>query len=176
MKKSAESVNRRRSTLFLGAAFLSVALSGCPVQPSYEPTITPVYAATDANGLYVYNGSSWTNYTASGGLASDSVNCVSVSGSGSGALVFAGTDAGVSYYNGASWSTWDTTDGLGGNTINDLFLYSNLYAATSGGVSVYNSDGSSTAWTNDGSVSPAKDVFRYGTYTLVVDGAGSTRV
>ena len=73
----------RRTVVGIGslcaAAAISLSLAGCPTQPSFTPTITPVYAATNA-GLYVYNGTSWTNYTTANGLASNSVSSVVVSG------------------------------------------------------------------------------------------------
>jgi ligand-binding sensor domain-containing protein len=157
------------------ATLLSLALAGCPTQASYKATITPIYAATDS-GLCVYNGSSWTTLTTTNGLASNTVNSVVVSGSGSGADVFVGTARGVSYTNtnGSSWTNWTTSDGLGAAPTNRLFLGSNILAATNGGVSTYNSDGKPTLWTTETSVSPAKDVFAYGTYTYIVNASGSS--
>jgi hypothetical protein len=142
------------------AVFLSLALAGCPMQPTFAPTITPIYAATDA-GLEVYDGTKWTNYTTANGLASSNITSVVVSGSGSGATVFAGTAAnGISISNGSTWSTWTISSGLGSDTINGLFLGSSLYAATPGGLSVYNFDGT---WTTG--VIPANDVFVLGSFT-----------
>jgi hypothetical protein len=165
----------------LGAAMIaSLALSGCPTQPSYPATITPVYAATSGGGLFVYTGSAtWTNYTAAaGGLASNNLTGVVVSGSGSGAQVFVGTSgSGVSGFDGSTWVTWKAANGLGGNTINRLVLGSTLYAATSGGVSTYNLDGSASAWTNDAgsganTYPSVNDVFSYGNYTYIAAGTG----
>jgi len=176
----------RRAIALLGvlgtALLLAFSLAGCPTPASYGSTITPVYAATNS-GLYVFNGSSWKNYTyanTGGGLASDDVSSVVVSGSGSGAAVFAATaDSGISMFDGSTWQTWTVgTDGLGGNAVSDLFLGSaNLYAATSGGLSIRNYSNYSAAkpWTNDGTVaggSPVTCVYPYGTYTYVGSSAG----
>jgi len=167
----------------LGATLVAaILLSGCPTQPSYSSTLTPVYVATGANGLYVYSGSSWTNYTVastSSGLPSDNLSSLVVSGSGSGAEVFVGTSAtGVAMFDGSAWTKWtNPTDGLGSNTINRLLIASTLYAATANGLSAYNFDGSSPLWTNDTGSGAAytsiKDVFSYSTYTYIAaDTAG----
>ena len=91
-------------TGILGTALLfAFSLTGCPTQASYGSTVTPIYAATNS-GLFVFNGSTWKNYThanTGGGLASDNVSSVVVSGSGSGAMVFAATaDSGISMFDG----------------------------------------------------------------------------
>jgi hypothetical protein len=167
---------RRTTSVFgaLGAAFLlCLALAGCPIRASYGSTITPIYAATAGSGLYVYNGSSWTRYTTANGLASDTVTSVVVSGSGSGAIVFVGTNNGVSAFNGSTWQTWSAANGLGAGGVNGLFLGANLYAATAGGVSVdsYSSDYISPTWTNDATAGASSGVYVYGSYTYVAAGS-----
>lgn len=163
-----------RNTLRFGFLCMALPLSllfvGCPTQASYQTTITPIYAATNS-GLFVFNGTSWTNYTTANGLASNAVTSVVVSGSGSGATVFAGTSsAGISYSHGSAWTTWtQATNGLGSNTINRLFLGSNLFAATSGGLSTYNFGGT---WTNAATPASVNDVSFYGTFTYVAANAG----
>jgi hypothetical protein len=150
----------------MGAVMIAgVALSGCPTQPSYPSTITPIYAAANSGGLWVYNGASWTNYT----LASTS-NTVVVSGSGAGARAYVGGNGptGVSQFDGTAWTPLAAN--LGSPPVNRLFLGSNLYAATSGGLSILNGDGT---WTNNGSVTPVLDVCSLGTYTFVA-GGGTT--
>jgi hypothetical protein len=162
------------------AILFGIALAGCPMQTSYKSTITPVYAATNA-GLSIFNGSSWSQFTtANSGLASNTVNSVVVSGSGSGATVFAATPSGISYASGdgASWGgPWTTSNtALASNVVNELFLGSKFLAATGSGISVYNSDGSTSTWTSDTlptSPSSASCVFSVGTYTYVVNGSGS---
>ena|GEM_PF-6966423 len=155
-----------RKTMHAAAAFgaamiAGLALSGCPMQPSYPSTITPIYAAT-STGLWVYNGSSWTSYLFAGASA------VVVSGSGAGALAYVGNSAGgVSLFSGASRIA---TKGLTGSNIKRLFSGSSIYAATDVGVSILNSDGLS--WTNNSTAAPVNDVFSSGTYTLVASGAG----
>jgi hypothetical protein len=161
---------------FCVAAFLSLAFTGCPMQSSFKSsTITPIYAAT-SSGLYVYNGSTWTLYTVVNGLASSTVNCVVVSGSGAGASVYVGTPKGVSYTKTlSSWTNWtSTSDGLGNAPVNKLFLGSSLLAATSGGVSTYGLDSSSVKWTNDTNFSSATTLFQYGTYSYIVGTKSST--
>ena len=156
----------------LGAAMVAgLALSGCPVQPSYPSTITPVYAATQAGGLFVYNGTSWTNYTnanTGSGLASSALSSVVVFGSGSGAVVLAGGNANVSQFNGTAWT--QLTSGLGSAAVHRLVSGSNVYAATSGGLSILNSDG--TTWTNNAAVGSANDVSTFGAYTYVAADTG----
>ncbi len=155
----------------VAAVLVTLALAGCPTPATYGPTITPIYAATNA-GLEIYNGTNWTKVTA--GLASSNVTCVVVSGSGADAAIFAGTPAGLSYSrtNGSTWTTWHAADGLGSNTINGLFLAgSNLYAATTGGLSVYNSDGSSPLWTNGGAA-VVNGVYIFGSYTYTAEATG----
>jgi hypothetical protein len=161
---------------FCATLLLSLALTGCPMQPSFKSsTITPIYAATNS-GLYVYNGSTWTQYTTSNGLASNTINSVVVSGSGSTASVYLGTSAGVSYTNTlSSWANWTSTNnGLGSAPANKLFLGSSLLAATSGGVSTYELDSSSVQWTNDSSFSSVTTLYQYGTYNYFVGTKSST--
>jgi ligand-binding sensor domain-containing protein len=161
---------------FCAAVLLSLALTGCPMQPSFKSsTITPIYAATNS-GLYVYNGSTWTLYTAANGLGSNTVNSVVVSGSGAGASVYVGTSLGVSYTNDlSSWTDWtSTSSGLGSAPVNKLFLGSSLLAATSGGISTYELDSSSVQWTNDSSFSSVTTLYQYGTYSYIVGTKSST--
>ena len=158
-----------RKTIHAAAAFAAVfaasfVLAGCPLQPTYPSTITPIYAATSANGLYVYDGASWTNYTNANtfsGLASDSLIGVAVLGSGAGATVLAGSSGGVSEFDGTNWTQ---TTGLGTGTISRLTASGNIYASTSGGLCILNPGG--TTWTLDTAVTPV-DAFSIGAYTLV---------
>lgn len=162
----------------LGATLAAgLLLSGCPTQPTYFTTITPIYVATGGSGLYVYSGAtSWTNYTiasTSSGLASNNLNTVVVSGSGSGAEVFVGSDVGVSGFNGTSWTSWTGgSNGLGASPVNRLLISSTIYAATGGGLSTYNLDGSSAVWTNSNTYAPVNDVFSTGSYTYIAAAAG----
>ena len=163
------------SAAVLGAALAAaLVLSGCPAQPTYPSTITPIYAATSANGLYVYSGSTWTNYTgATANFVSGALSSVVVSGSGTNAQVFVGSaGSGISAFNGSTWIKWTSPgSGLGSDTINRLLIGSTVYAATASGLSAYNTDGSTPAWTNDtGSThtfTTVDDVFVYGSYTYI---------
>jgi ligand-binding sensor domain-containing protein len=159
----------KSSIVFIAGALLCLSLASCPKEASYPSTITPIYAATDS-GLLVYNGSGWTNYTASNVLASNNLSSVAVSGSGSEAEVFAGSDAGISYFDGSTCETWTTSNGLGGNTVNGLFLGTGLCAATEGGISMY--EPSSDTWTNDTSCPAANCVYKYGRFTFVGTDSG----
>lgn len=161
----------------LAALAVIVLLDSCPTEPTYSSTITPIYAATDA-GLFVYNGSSWTQYStslpssASTHLASNTATSVVVSGSGSQADVYVGTGSGVSHFDGSSWKNWSTSDGLGSGTVNQLFLTSSdLYAATGSSLSFYNYDKISPVWNTDSSLSAINAFFVYGTYTYVAAGS-----
>ena len=152
----------------IGIILSVFALSGCPTQASYQTTITPIYAATNS-GLFVHDGTRWSSTPY---LSGKTIKSVVVSGSGSGATVFAGTaSSGVYYSRDASWTTapWTTTNGLGSDTINRLFLGSNLYAATSSGLSIYNFDGT---WTNDATSGTTNDVGLHGTFTYVAANGG----
>jgi len=165
-----------KKTMHAAAAFSAamiavLALAGCPMQPSYPSTITPIYVATSTGGLFVFNGTGWTNYTVantSSGLKSSALSSVVVSGSGSGAVVLAGGNQGVSQFDGLAWTQLAT--GLGSTTVNGLFLGSNLEAATSGGFSILNGDG--VTWTNNNVPLSVNSVFATGTYTLVAANAG----
>ena len=155
-----------RKTMHAAAAFSAaviagLALSGCPMQPSYPSTITPIYAAT-STGLSVFNGTGWTSYPFAGASA------VVVSGSGAGAVAYVGDNTGgVSQFIGTSRIA---TTGLAGSSIKRLFGGSSIFAATNAGVSILNSDGLS--WTNYITAASVNDVFSSGTYTLVASGAG----
>jgi hypothetical protein len=169
--------NAIRPTVILGPAIaVALLLAGCPAQPDYPSTITPIYAATSTGGLFLFNGSAWTSVTTANGLASNNLTSLAVIGSGPEATVFVGTSAaGISASGGSSWVTWDATDGLGSDTIHRLLFSSTVYAATSNGLSLYNTDGSTPAWTTDrGSTYPfttVNDVFAYGSYTYIAAGA-----
>ena len=151
-----------RALAVIGACgILGITLCGCPVQPTYPATITPIYAATGSGSLLVYNGSSWTAHAAGVG----SLTSVAVSGSGSGAVAFVGGSGGVAELNGA---TWTSISGTG--AVNALLIGSSLYAATSSGVSVLNADG--TTWTSDPTAGPSNAIFTIGPFTYVASNSG----
>jgi len=156
------------------AALLCLGMAGCPTQAGYQSTITPIYAATN-NGLWVFDGTSWRQYTAATmgiGLATDPATSVVVSGSGTGAEVFVATSKGVSYTNNnaSTWTNWaGGAAGLGAAPVNRLFLGSDIYAATTGGLSVLND---LSAWTTDAVPGSANDVYCNGSFTFVGTNAG----
>jgi hypothetical protein len=152
-------------------AAASFILAGCPMQPSYPSTITPIYAATSANGLWVYNGSSWTNYTnanTGSGLASTALTGVAVLGSGAGATALVAGNSGVSKFDGASWTQLGVAKGLGSATVNNLTSSASVLASTAAGLSILNPD--VKGWTNT-SVGSVIDAFSSGTFTFIAVGA-----
>ena len=82
----------------------------------------------------------YVKYTTTDGLASNSVNAVTVDNRG--ALWF-GTDKGVSRFNGTSWTTFTTADGLISNIINAIAVdkKGNIWFGTGYGASMF--DGAS---------------------------------
>jgi ligand-binding sensor domain-containing protein len=158
---------RIKRTTWPFAAFLALALSSCPMQPKYQPTITPIYAATDS-GLYIFDGANWRHYASADGLASNKVLSLAVSGSGSGAIVFAGTDNGVSRFDGSAWSAF----GLAGATVNDLFLNSSLIAATSAGLSSFDANSVSPGWISNPTPGISHQIFNSGSYTYAASNFG----
>jgi len=140
----------------------TLALMGCPVQPAYPTTITPIYAATSTGSLLVWNGSAWTQHQPSGFT---SLSSVAVLGSGSGARVFVGGDGGVSVFNGSGFTAISGT-----GPVNALLIGSSLYAATSTGVSVLNADGKT--WTSDLTSGSSNGIFPIGPFTYVASDTG----
>lgn len=96
------------------------------------------------DGLFKYDGSTWTHYDTSNGLPSNVLTCVAA-GTNNDVWVGSASD-GASLYNGKSWTTFDTQNsGIVYNSINAITVdtYGNVWFATPGGVSayVYNSQG-----------------------------------
>ncbi len=135
-------------------------LVGCPVQPSYPSTITPIYALT-ASTLYVNNGSGWTTLTPGAGNG----NGVVVFGSGSGATIYVSGTTSVRMFNGSSWST------VLAAAVTRLTSSAGVYASAGAGLSLLNPDG--TTWTTNGSVTTATDAFSFSPYTFVTLGTAS---
>ena len=140
-----------------------LALAGCPAQPSYPSTITPIYAATRAGYLWVYDGTGWTGNSA-GGITGTSIV---VDGSGSTAQLFAATVAGVSEYQGGSWKALSNPAAA---PVKSLTIGTNLFAGGGGGVSVLNADGST--WSNDVSVANVNSVVSLGSFTYAAARSG----
>jgi len=77
----------------------------------------------------------FTNYTTSNGLGSNTVRGVYASGS----TIYAATFGGVSISNngGTSFTNYTTTNGLGNNVVNGVYVSgSTIYAATDGSLSI----------------------------------------
>ncbi len=157
---------RRRCLVSSIAVLLgSLALAGCLLAPSFPPTFTPIYAGT-STGLWVFDGSLWTQTPY---LAGTEVTCLAVSGSGSGASIYAGTaSSGVMRYDGAAWSALPL--GLGSTQVNSLFQGSSLYAATPIGVSVLNSDRQS--WATDATRPDINSAIPFGSYLYTASDSG----
>ena len=101
-----------------------------------------IFAAT-WDGLSVYNGSSWTNYSTANGLGSNNVYAVGVNGT----TIYAATAGGLSIYSGSIWTNYTTANGLASNQVMGVAIGtgSTIYAATSGGLCVSTTGG--TSWT-----------------------------
>lgn len=155
------------------AAILCLAFAGCSDQkPSYPATITPVYAATAGQGLYLIYGDTVQDHftvssTGPGGLASDKLRSIAVGGSGSSAYVYVGSDAGISRFNGVAWMNWGASK-LGSADARAIFLGNGLSVATASGLAAYNADGAGT-WTLDPrlAASGPTSIFKYGRFTFV---------
>jgi ligand-binding sensor domain-containing protein len=136
------------------AIVATISLGSCSAAKAYPSAITPIYAATKGAGLFVWDGSTWRNYTVTStggtsvGLASDTISSIALLGSGSEAAIFLGTDKGVASYDGRAWATWTAAgSGLGSDVVNGLFIGTGLVAATADGLSMY--DRYTDTWTND---------------------------
>jgi len=143
----------------------SLALAGCHLAPDYPPTITPIYAGT-STGLWVFDGSGWTQSAA---LAGTEVTCLAIDGSGAGAGIYAGTaSSGVLHYDGVAWSPLPL--GLGSTQVNSLFQGSSLYAATPIGVSVLDYDKQS--WATDATRPDINCAIPFGSYLYIAADSG----
>jgi hypothetical protein len=118
---------------------------------------TTIYAATSGGLSKSTNGgTSWTNYTTSNGLLSNTVNAVFVHISTflevTTITIYAGTGSGLSTSTdgGTTWTNYTTTNGLVNNNVKDVIatgtLFKSIYVATSGGLSISTNSGSS--WTS----------------------------
>jgi len=73
-----------------------------------EATNGNVWAALGGDGVSVFDGLGWTNYTTSDGLASNSNWAVAQDSSGN--IWVGSTDGGVSVFDGSSWQVYDTDE------------------------------------------------------------------
>ena len=86
------------------------------------------------NGLSVFDGANWYNFTTSDGLIDNTIQAIHVSSSG----VWLGTDFGVSYvdlpnlFSGGIITSYTTADGLGNNVIKCQSIYTNLWSFMGG--------------------------------------------
>jgi hypothetical protein len=77
----------------------------------------------------------FTNYTTTNGLGTNTVNAVYAIGS----TIYAATDGGLSISSngGTRFTNYNSSNGLGSNTVNAVYaIGSTIYAATSGGLSI----------------------------------------
>ncbi len=103
-----------------------------------------VWVGTD-KGLSKYNGSTWTHFDRSSGLAADHVGAIAQDKEGN---IWIGYSAilnpiatGASRYNGSSWQHFTTANGLGGDRVYDIAIAPNgdIWFATNAGLSMYGS-------------------------------------
>ena len=69
-------------------------------------------------GISMFNGTTWINYTEEDGLVYNTVKAIYVNAAGT---MYAGTDFGISQLSDGNWSTLTTDDGLEDNKINCIF-------------------------------------------------------
>jgi len=69
-------------------------------------------------GISMFDGTTWTNYTDEDGLVYNTVKAIYVNTAGT---MYAGTDFGISQLSDGNWSTLTTDDGLEDNKINCIF-------------------------------------------------------
>ncbi len=102
-----------------------------------------VWVATDGDGVWRYDGTSWSQMTKTQGLADNHVWAVTAAPNGD---LWAGTFAGVSRFDGTAWSTFTTTQGLPANYVRAVAVDAsgNVWVGTlGGGLARYNGD----SWT-----------------------------
>ncbi len=99
------------------------------------------------DGVSVFNGTTWTNYTAGSnpGLVDNTIQAIHCAANGD---VWVGTDFGASVFSAATWTSYTTTSGLANNQIKCITEdgAGDIWFGTSAGASKY--DGA--AWTNVG--------------------------
>ena len=69
-------------------------------------------------GISMFDGTTWTNYTEEDGLVYNTVKAIYVNAAGT---IYAGTDFGISQLSDGNWSTLTTDNGLEDNKINCIF-------------------------------------------------------
>ena len=101
------------------------------------------------DGLYVRKKGSWKNITRADGLASNSINSISVDSTGN--LWFTTLEDGVTVYDGAEFKTYTEEDGLlEKNTNFAVHMADYTFIGTNKGVSIYNAKGFKSLTIADG--------------------------
>ncbi|MBP7963932.1 MAG: hypothetical protein KA003_18255 [Caldilineaceae bacterium] len=109
-----------------------------------------IWVATDGDGVWRYDGTSWSQMTKTQGLADNHVWAVTAAPNGD---LWAGTFAGVSRFNGTAWSTFTTTHGLPADYVRAVAVDAsgNVWVGTlGGGLARYNGDSWTAFGTNNG--------------------------
>ena len=109
-----------------------------------------VWFGSNGSGASKLDGSTWTTYTTSQGLGSNTVKGIIEDHLGN---IWFATTGGVTKYTGSTWTTYDTGDGLPNNDIRCVFedASDNIWVGTSGGgVVKYNGSSWTTYDTGDG--------------------------
>ncbi len=139
---------------WFGTAFSGIAaFDGSAWQPYPLPQgerVRTTAIATDArgvkwiatwNGALRFDGSNWTVYDTTAGLASNTVNSVTVEG---GTIVWFGTNRGASRFDGVTWTKFNRANSsLISDTVNVVAadVSRNVWFGTPLGVTVYNESG-----------------------------------
>lgn len=95
-----------------------------------------LWFGTSGNGLSVYNGHSFTNYSSGHGLIHNFITSIMQDSKG---IFWFGTYGGVSKYDGVTFENFTLRDGLPDNTIREILEDKNgtIWIASAGGVSRY---------------------------------------
>jgi streptogramin lyase len=105
-----------------------------------------------SDGVLKFDGTNWTSYTTEDGLASNSINAITVDNMGN---IWFGTGKGVSKYNGINWTTYNTEDGLDSKSISAVAEdeVGNIWFGTSGGGVLKFDDTTLTTYTTEDGLS-----------------------
>jgi ligand-binding sensor domain-containing protein len=89
-----------------------------------------------SKGVTKFDGTTWTNYNTTNGLANNFVSAIAIDPKGN---KWFGTEKGVSVYNDTSWTTYNTSNGLVNNKVYSIAFDSlgNAWIGTYGGLSKF---------------------------------------
>lgn len=104
---------------------------------SYKDKAGNIWFGTSGNGVSMYNGKSFTNYSSAHGMIHNFISTIAEDQKGN---IWFGTYGGASKYNGIVFENFTIKEGLISNDVRKIFIDSreNIWLATVGGVSRYN--------------------------------------